>query len=91
MRIKANRLRIFVTGINLLFCGCMTSQQSEQWTVLKHYDQNHLLNISLPLGGIGTGVVGLLDCFATLTIADVVLTKLLTVHLWTQKHNRNEI
>jgi uncharacterized protein (DUF608 family) len=29
------------------------------WPVLKHYDQEHLLNIALPLGGIGTGTVSL--------------------------------
>jgi non-lysosomal glucosylceramidase len=29
------------------------------WPILKHYDQNHLLNIALPLGGIGTGTVSL--------------------------------
>ncbi|MDO5572045.1 MAG: GH116 family glycosyl-hydrolase [Bacteroidales bacterium] len=30
-----------------------------EWPVLKHYDQEHLLNIALPLGGIGTGTVSL--------------------------------
>jgi non-lysosomal glucosylceramidase len=34
------------------------SQQTE-WPILKHYDQDHLLNIALPLGGIGTGTVSL--------------------------------
>ena len=29
------------------------------WPVLKHYDQNHLARIALPLGGIGTGTVSL--------------------------------
>lgn len=29
------------------------------WPVLKHYDQQHLLHIALPLGGIGTGTVSL--------------------------------
>ena len=33
--------------------------QSAEWPVLKHYDQDHLLNIALPLGGIGTGTVSL--------------------------------
>ncbi len=27
------------------------------WSILKSYDQDHLLNIALPLGGIGTGTV----------------------------------
>ena len=30
-----------------------------EWPALKHYDQEHLLNIALPLGGIGTGTVSL--------------------------------
>ncbi|MBN1579349.1 MAG: hypothetical protein JXA89_01505 [Anaerolineae bacterium] len=29
------------------------------WPVLKHYDQDHLARIALPLGGIGTGTVSL--------------------------------
>ena len=31
----------------------------QTWPILKHYDQNHLLQIALPLGGIGTGTVSL--------------------------------
>ena len=30
-----------------------------EWPVLKHYDQNHLFQVALPLGGIGTGQVSL--------------------------------
>jgi len=30
-----------------------------EWPVLRHYDQDHLLNIALPMGGIGTGTVSL--------------------------------
>jgi non-lysosomal glucosylceramidase len=30
---------------------------SRRWPVLKRYDQEHLLRIALPLGGIGTGTV----------------------------------
>ena len=33
--------------------------QQPDWPILKHYDQDHLLNIALPLGGIGTGTVSL--------------------------------
>jgi non-lysosomal glucosylceramidase len=31
----------------------------QTWPVLKHYDQQHLTRIALPLGGIGTGTVSL--------------------------------
>ena len=30
-----------------------------EWPVLKHYDGNHLFQVALPLGGIGTGQVSL--------------------------------
>ena len=43
----------------LLFVGIPGLSAPEQWPGLQHYDQAHLLNISLPLGGIGTGTVGL--------------------------------
>jgi uncharacterized protein (DUF608 family) len=46
-----------ILAVILLSCSTIFAQ--EQWPVLKHYDQDHLLNISLPLGGIGTGTVGL--------------------------------
>lgn len=39
--------------------ACAAHAQPLTWPVLKHYDQNHLLNIALPLGGIGTGTVSL--------------------------------
>ena len=29
------------------------------WPIVKHYDQNHLSQIALPIGGIGTGTVSL--------------------------------
>jgi non-lysosomal glucosylceramidase len=44
--------------ISLFFCLPFFSQKIE-WPFLKHYDQSHLLNIALPLGGIGTGTVSL--------------------------------
>ena len=32
---------------------------SPKWPILKRYDQNHILRIALPLGGIGTGTISL--------------------------------
>ena len=29
------------------------------WPILKHYDQDHLARIAMPIGGIGTGTVSL--------------------------------
>ena len=36
-----------------------TSSSCQAWPVLKHYDQDHIARIALPLGGIGTGTVSL--------------------------------
>lgn len=40
-------------------CSNLTKNLSQPWPILKHYDQDHLYNIALPLGGIGTGTVSL--------------------------------
>jgi len=54
---------MYITRASLLFIFIlpfsMANTQSADWPVLKHYDQDHLLNIALPLGGIGTGTVSL--------------------------------
>ncbi|RMD79001.1 MAG: hypothetical protein D6820_08945, partial [Lentisphaerae bacterium] len=34
-------------------------QPQQQWQPLKHYDQDHLARIALPVGGIGTGTISL--------------------------------
>lgn len=45
----------------LLFTVPVMAQEwaPSAWPVLKHYDQDHLLQVALPLGGIGTGTVSL--------------------------------
>ena len=45
--------------IILLLIEYQSFGQSYEWPVLKHYDREHLLNIALPMGGIGTGTVSL--------------------------------
>ncbi len=45
--------------ISFLFIYVTVRPQQAEWPILKHYDQDHLLNIALPLGGIGTGTVSL--------------------------------
>ncbi|MGQ7870936.1 GH116 family glycosyl-hydrolase [Sunxiuqinia sp. sy24] len=35
---------------------------AQQWPTLKHYDQNHVSKIALPIGGIGTGTVSISGC-----------------------------
>ena len=39
--------------------GTHSSWQPAEWPVLKQYDQAHLREVALPLGGIGTGTVSL--------------------------------
>jgi uncharacterized protein (DUF608 family) len=54
------RILIYLLVSISLLQGCMNSYaQTREWPVLKHYDEKHLLNIALPLGGIGTGTVSL--------------------------------
>lgn len=45
----------------MLICSTAFSQEwkPQQWPVLKSYDKDHLYQIALPLGGIGTGTVSL--------------------------------
>ena len=52
-----NRLTLIL--ISIVLTSVSTFAQNRDWPVLKHYDQDHLLNIALPLGGIGTGTVSL--------------------------------
>jgi non-lysosomal glucosylceramidase len=43
----------------LLMVNVISAQSNDDYPILKHYDSQHLLNIALPLGGIGTGTVSL--------------------------------
>ena len=47
--------------IGLLLCSFTLIAQDSQndWPVLKHYDKDHLSQIAMPLGGIGTGTVSI--------------------------------
>jgi len=56
-----NRVKIILLSlfVGLLSLSLPAQQPASAWPVLKHYDQDHLLNIALPIGGIGTGTVSL--------------------------------
>jgi len=43
----------------LAFSASAQEWAPSQWPVMKSYDNNHLYEVALPLGGIGTGVVSL--------------------------------
>ncbi|WP_215222753.1 GH116 family glycosyl-hydrolase [Echinicola shivajiensis] len=51
------RLILILINCYLIIVSSQAQSQweSKEWPVLKHYDQEHLYNIALPLGGIGTG------------------------------------
>jgi uncharacterized protein (DUF608 family) len=51
-------LIILVVFLIVVPITLMKAQQSE-WPVLKHYDQEHINKIALPVGGIGTGTISL--------------------------------
>jgi non-lysosomal glucosylceramidase len=52
---------LFFTALLLFLQPFSSKAQSGkgEYPILKHYDSAHLLNIALPLGGIGTGTVSL--------------------------------
>ena len=54
------RLLVFASSL-LFFLQFPTKAHSDKsdYPILKHYDSTHLLNIALPIGGIGTGTVSL--------------------------------
>lgn len=33
------------------------TQAQKSWPILKHYDENHISKVAMPVGGIGTGTV----------------------------------
>ncbi len=55
------RIRNVLLGAGLLLAmpGMAQEWKPSPWPVLKHYDQDHILQVALPLGGIGTGTVSL--------------------------------
>lgn len=48
-----------IMGLTFLFVFSQVFSQKEAWPILKHYDKEHVHNISLPIGGIGTGTISL--------------------------------
>lgn len=52
-------MKILNLIVSYLTISSVCFSQQAEWPILKHYDQDHLLNIALPLGGIGTGTVSL--------------------------------
>lgn len=52
-------MKPLLSTLLILFSMVYLFAQDSDISFLKHYDQNHLVNIALPLGGIGTGTVSL--------------------------------
>ena len=60
MTIQHHTIKLFIAS--LLICCNLSARQEwkpQVWPVLKEYDQEHLYQIALPLGGIGTGTLSL--------------------------------
>lgn len=53
-----HKIRI-VAVLIISFGSFVSTGQNNQWPVLKHYDENHISKITLPIGGIGTGTVSI--------------------------------
>jgi non-lysosomal glucosylceramidase len=50
------------TGSTILSLICLLTAfraQTQEWPVLRHYDENHTSKVALPIGGIGTGTVSI--------------------------------
>jgi non-lysosomal glucosylceramidase len=43
----------------LLVSTATAGNSNKSWPIIKHYDQKHLSQIALPIGGIGTGTISL--------------------------------
>ena len=39
--------------------AAFAGKSDRPWPIIKHYDQKHLSQIALPIGGIGTGTISL--------------------------------
>ena len=59
MKISTNKSSCFLTCFLLIIPLVFAMGQSKQWPILKHYDQEHINKIALPVGGIGTGTISL--------------------------------
>jgi len=62
MKIKisiAEPIQYLLFSIFIIATATNLHGQSREWPVLKHYDQEHIDKIALPVGGIGTGTISL--------------------------------
>ncbi len=65
---KQNKLTFQILAISFSFLSASTNAGAQShisdlpsvWPVLKHYDQDHLLRLAFPIGGIGTGTISLM-------------------------------
>src|SRR5512141_3134294 len=51
--------RTLCFGMLFLVSAAFAGSPSKPWPIIKHYDQKHLTQIALPIGGIGTGTISL--------------------------------
>ncbi|HTY37378.1 MAG TPA: GH116 family glycosyl-hydrolase [Bacteroidota bacterium] len=51
--------RTVLAAILLISSRLLAGGTGKSWPIIKHYDQKHLCQIALPIGGIGTGTISL--------------------------------
>lgn len=56
---KCRTLKVLFLFLSVASIGFAQEWKPQSWPVLKTYDQDHLFQVALPLGGIGTGTVSL--------------------------------
>jgi non-lysosomal glucosylceramidase len=49
----------FLKASDAIYVESIELKKTQQWPILKHYDQDCLLRVAMPLGGIGTGTISL--------------------------------
>jgi len=50
---------LLIQLISIITLSCFSQWKPAEWPILKKYDSQSLYRISMPIGGIGTGCVGL--------------------------------
>jgi hypothetical protein len=52
-------MKLFYLLLIFFISSVSVNGQDSNWPMLKHYDENHISKVALPVGGIGTGTVSI--------------------------------
>lgn len=59
MKKKFNLIKALIATLLISLSFLSAQSQSPEWPILKHYDQEYINKIAMPVGGIGTGTISL--------------------------------